>query len=89
VQFAFSDDTVLYESVERATNTRSYPSRIRCTILGKTHKRRFTSKWSLEFHTTKDKCGRRTTSQLSRVSQKTQVQEKMIETRENINEEIC
>jgi hypothetical protein len=48
VQFAFSDDTVLSESVERVANTRSYPSRIRCTILGKTHKRRFTNKWSFE-----------------------------------------
>jgi hypothetical protein len=37
VQFAFSDDTALSESVERAVNTRFYPNRIRCTILGKTH----------------------------------------------------
>jgi hypothetical protein len=48
VQFAFSDDIVLSESVERAANTRFYPSRIRCTILGKTDKMRFTNKWSLE-----------------------------------------
>jgi hypothetical protein len=48
VQFAFSDDTVLSESVGRATITRFYPNRIRCTILGKTHRRRFTNKWSLE-----------------------------------------
>jgi hypothetical protein len=46
VQFAFSDDIVLSESVERAVDTRVYPNRIRCTILGKTHKRRFTNKWS-------------------------------------------
>jgi hypothetical protein len=46
VQFVFSDDTVLSEFVERATNRRFYPNRIRCTILGKTHKRRFTNKWS-------------------------------------------
>jgi hypothetical protein len=39
VQFAFSDDTVLSESVERAANTRFYPNRIRCTILGKTHRK--------------------------------------------------
>ena len=48
VQFAFSDDTVLSESIERAANTWFYPSRIRCTILRKTHRRRFTNKWSLE-----------------------------------------
>jgi hypothetical protein len=35
VQFAFSDNTVLSECVERVANTRSYPSRIRCTILRK------------------------------------------------------
>jgi hypothetical protein len=45
VQFAFSDDTVLSESVGRAANTRFYPNRIRCTILGKTHRKRFTNKW--------------------------------------------
>jgi hypothetical protein len=38
VQFAFSDDTILSESVERAVDMRFYPNRIRCTILGKTHK---------------------------------------------------
>jgi hypothetical protein len=48
VQYAFYDDTVLSDSVERAANTRFYPSRIRCTILGKTHRRRFTNKWSFE-----------------------------------------
>jgi hypothetical protein len=46
VQFAFSDDTVLSESVERAVDMRVYPNRIRCNLLGKTHKRRFTNKWS-------------------------------------------
>jgi hypothetical protein len=39
VQFAFSDDTVLSESVGRAVITRFYPTRIRGTILGKTHRR--------------------------------------------------
>jgi hypothetical protein len=48
VQFAFSDDSALSMSVERVANTRSYPSRIRCATLGKTHRKRFTSKWSLE-----------------------------------------
>jgi hypothetical protein len=48
VQFAFSDDTVLFESVERVANTRSFPSRIKCTPLGKTRRRRFTNKWSFE-----------------------------------------
>jgi hypothetical protein len=48
VQFAFSDDTVLSESIERAVDMRLYPNRIRCTILGKTHIRRFTNKWSFE-----------------------------------------
>jgi hypothetical protein len=33
VQFAFSDDTALSESVERAANTRFYPNRIRCNLL--------------------------------------------------------
>jgi hypothetical protein len=37
VQFAFFDDIVLSESVERAVDMRVYPNRIRCTILGKTH----------------------------------------------------
>jgi hypothetical protein len=45
VQFAFSDDIVLSESIGRAVNTRSYPNRTRCTILGKTHRKRFTNKW--------------------------------------------
>jgi hypothetical protein len=44
-QFAFSDDTVLSESVERAADTRLYPNRIRCNLLGKTHRKRFTNKW--------------------------------------------
>jgi hypothetical protein len=35
VQFAFSDDTVLSESVERAVDMRFYPDRIRCNLLGK------------------------------------------------------
>jgi hypothetical protein len=46
VQFAFSDDTVLSESVEQATDMRFYPNRIRCNLLGKTHRKRFTNKWS-------------------------------------------
>jgi hypothetical protein len=45
VQFAFSDDTVLSESIERATITRFSPNRIRCNLLGKTHRKRFTNKW--------------------------------------------
>jgi hypothetical protein len=49
VQFAFSDDTVLSESVERAANTRFYPNRIRYTILGKTHRKRFTNNGHSEF----------------------------------------
>jgi hypothetical protein len=48
VQFAFSDDTVLSESVEQAIDMRFYPNRIRCNLLGKTHRKRFTNKWSLE-----------------------------------------
>jgi hypothetical protein len=31
VQFAFSDDTVLFESIERAVNTRFYPNRTDAT----------------------------------------------------------
>jgi hypothetical protein len=46
VQFDFSDDTVLSESVERAAITRFYPIRIRRNLLGKTHRKRFTNKWS-------------------------------------------
>jgi hypothetical protein len=42
---AFSDDTVLSESVGRAAITRFYPNRIRCNLLGKTHRKRFTNKW--------------------------------------------
>jgi hypothetical protein len=48
VQFAFSDGTVLSESAGRVVDTRFYPNRIKCTILGKSHRRRFTNKWSLE-----------------------------------------
>jgi hypothetical protein len=33
---------------ERVAITQSYPSRIRCNLLGKTHKRRFSSKWPFE-----------------------------------------
>jgi hypothetical protein len=48
VQFAFSDDTVLSESVGRAVDMRLYPNRISCNLSGKTHRRRFTNKWSFE-----------------------------------------
>jgi hypothetical protein len=48
VQFAFSDDTVLSESVGRAAITRFYPNRIRCNLLGKTQRKRFTNKWPFE-----------------------------------------
>jgi hypothetical protein len=47
VQFALSNDTVLSESVERAAITRFFSNRLRCTILGKTHRKRFTDKWLL------------------------------------------
>jgi hypothetical protein len=46
VQFAFSDGTVLSESGGRAVDIRLYPNRIRCNLLGKTHRKRFTNKWS-------------------------------------------
>jgi hypothetical protein len=46
VQFAFSDDIVLSESVGRAVDMRLYPNRTRCNLLGKTHRKRFTNKWS-------------------------------------------
>jgi hypothetical protein len=46
VIFTFSDDIVLSESVEQAVDTRFYPNRIRCNLLGKTHRKRFTNKWS-------------------------------------------
>jgi hypothetical protein len=39
VQFAFSDDTVLSESVERAVDMRLYLNRTRCNLLGKTHRK--------------------------------------------------
>jgi hypothetical protein len=48
VPFAFSDNTVLSESVERAVDMQLYPNRISCNLLGKTHRRRFTNKWSFE-----------------------------------------
>ena len=48
VQFAFSDDTVLSESVGRAVDMRLYPNGISCNLLGKTHRRRCTNKWSFE-----------------------------------------
>jgi hypothetical protein len=35
VQFAFSDDIVLFESIGRAVNMRLYPNIIRCNLLGK------------------------------------------------------
>jgi hypothetical protein len=35
VQFAFSDDIVLSEFVERAVDMRLYPNRTRCHLLGK------------------------------------------------------
>jgi hypothetical protein len=38
VQFAFSDDTILSESVERAVDMRLYPNRISCNFLVKTQK---------------------------------------------------
>jgi hypothetical protein len=52
VQFAFSDGTVLSESVGRAIDMRLYPNRISCNLLGKTHRKRFTNKWSLEIPST-------------------------------------
>jgi hypothetical protein len=48
VQFAFSDDTVLSESVRRVVEMRLYPNRISYNLLGKTHRRRFTNKGSFE-----------------------------------------
>jgi hypothetical protein len=48
VQFACSDDTVLSESVGRAVDMRLYPNRTGCNLLGKTHRKRFTNKWSFE-----------------------------------------
>jgi hypothetical protein len=65
VQFAFSDDTVLSESVERATDMRLYPNRIRCNLLGKTHRKRFTNNWLQEIHSTGDGCGCRILSRLT------------------------
>jgi hypothetical protein len=53
VQFAFSDDTVLSESVENGGQMDSnYTNLVRCNLLGKTHRKRFTNKWSLEIHST-------------------------------------
>jgi hypothetical protein len=40
VQFAFSDDTVLPESIGRTIDMRSYPNRTRCNLLGKTHRKK-------------------------------------------------
>ena len=48
VQFAFSNDTVLSESVEPAADMRFYPNRIRCNLLGITPRKRFTNKWPFE-----------------------------------------
>jgi hypothetical protein len=48
VQFAFSDDIVPSESVEQAVDMQLYPNRIRCNLLGKTHRKRFTNKWPFE-----------------------------------------
>jgi hypothetical protein len=48
VQFAFSDDIVLSETVGRAVEMRLYPNRTRCNLLGKTQRKRFTNKWSFE-----------------------------------------
>jgi hypothetical protein len=52
VQFAFSGNTVLSEFVGRAVDMRLYPNRISCNILGKTHIKWFTNKWSLEIPST-------------------------------------
>jgi hypothetical protein len=38
VQFAFSNDTVLSESIERVANTLFYQNRTRCNLLGNTQK---------------------------------------------------
>jgi hypothetical protein len=38
-QFAFSDDTILSESIGRAVDMQLYPNRTKCNLLGKTHKR--------------------------------------------------
>jgi hypothetical protein len=43
VQFAFFDDTILSEFVERAVDIRLYPNRSTCNLLGKTHRKRFTT----------------------------------------------
>jgi hypothetical protein len=56
VQFASSDDTVLSESVGRAAITQFYPNKSRCTILGKTLRKRFTNKWLQQVHSTRDGC---------------------------------
>jgi hypothetical protein len=62
VQFVFSDDTVLSESVGRVAITRFYPNRIRCNLLGKSHKMRFVIKASLQIHSIGDDCECRTAS---------------------------
>jgi hypothetical protein len=49
VQFAFSDNTVLSESVKNVGHMDiNYKNHVRCNLLGKTHRKRFTNKWSLE-----------------------------------------
>jgi hypothetical protein len=62
----FSDDTVLSESVGRAVDMRLYPNIISCNLLGKTHRKKFVDKSSLEVHSTRDGCGCQTTSWLTR-----------------------
>jgi hypothetical protein len=66
VQFAFSDNTVLSESIERAVDMRLYPNRTRCNLLGKTHKTGFTNKLSLQIHSVGDGCECRTAPRLTR-----------------------
>jgi hypothetical protein len=74
VQFAFSDDTVLSESVGRVVDMQLYPNRISCNLLGKTHRKRFVDRPALEIHGTRDQCRCQTTSRLPMASQKIQVQ---------------
>jgi hypothetical protein len=54
IQFAFSDDTVLSESIVRAVDMRLYPNRNRCNLLGKTYRKEFADKSSLEVHSTRE-----------------------------------
>jgi hypothetical protein len=45
VQFAFSDNTILSEFVENGGQLdNSYINHVRCNLLGKTHRKRFTNK---------------------------------------------